>query len=616
MLATVLGLALLALVGLGCWVLAAAPDAPANRAFAAYAGLAALWVLNDVTGLVLGGPVDRWARGAFLLALAMQVALLRFARTFPAPRPAPPGEAALVAVVVTALGLVSLLGEPLARVARVDGRLEVELNGWTLLLGLACYGCFARAVGLLLAARRQATDARVRRQIELVALADLGTSAAATVTSVALPLLGAPWAVVGGSLALLAGGLVHAWAMLALRLLRPDDALADRRVVPLAGELTLAVLVAWAAAVTLAVGAAGAALRAPLTGLAAAWTAGAAAAALPVVALLLVVHERVGRPLRALAQTADAVGRGERVRAAVPAGRDEVTLLARELNLMIDRLERDAEAQRALAARLVHAERLAVAGTLAAGVAHEVNNPLAAVSSLVQLARERTTAPADRALLDDALAQVDRVARALRDLLDVARARPPARAPVDLNAVVRDVARLVGHDARSRGLDLELDLAPDLPPVEGDAGALQQVVLNLLLNARDAVEGRPRRRVEVTTRAPTPPGGGRPPAVVLAVRDDGPGLDPAVRGRLFEPFVTTKGADRGTGLGLAVCRDLVRAHGGRLALDDAQGGGCVAQVELPPVGADALGSARLAVALAETTGGATDPAGLGGGGAA
>ena len=181
---------------------------------------------------------------------------------------------------------------------------------------------------------------------------------------------------------------------------------------------------------------------------------------------------------------------------------------------------------------------------------------------------------------------MERISRALRDLLDFARPPgEPVRAPCSLNQVVESALRLLRYDKGFRRLELERALDPALPPALGDPDQLQQVVLNLLLNARDAVEARRAeepeapRRLRVVTEAD--PAG----VLRLRIRDSGCGIAPEHLDRLSEPFFTTKPAGAGTGLGLAVVRDLLRAHGGKLTfVSEGEGAsrGTEARVELPP----------------------------------
>jgi signal transduction histidine kinase len=263
-------------------------------------------------------------------------------------------------------------------------------------------------------------------------------------------------------------------------------------------------------------------------------------------------------------------------------------------------------------AQLVQAERLAAVGELAAGIAHEVNNPvnyaLNSMKALRTYVEDVRTVAAGFARLSgeapeglahklrelealrielgfdenvEALAELgaivtdglERTSRLVGDLRDFAAPGDRRSAAVDVARSLRSTLQLVRHVFAEAGVALEDLIAPDLGLVEGDARALNQVFLNLLKNAAEAFEGR-RGRVQVWARTE----GG---TIVVEIRDDGPGIEPELQARLFEPFFTTKGAGRGTGLGLAVCRSIVDRHGGTIWVGDVPGGGSRFVVTLP-----------------------------------
>lgn len=228
-------------------------------------------------------------------------------------------------------------------------------------------------------------------------------------------------------------------------------------------------------------------------------------------------------------------------------------------------------------------EKLAALGTMAAGLAHELNNPIGIISSRIELMlldAESRPLPEDvEADLRVLHRHAQRVARVAQGLLSFARRAPGRRGPVDLNHLVEETLLLLERQMARRGIALKRALAPELPPVEGDANALQQVLVNLLANARDAVgEG---GEVSVETAAVA----GTPPTVRLVVRDTGPGIPPDVLPRIFDPFFTTR--PDGTGLGLSISYGIVREHGGTLEVDSAPGQGAAFTVTLPAAGGGA-----------------------------
>jgi signal transduction histidine kinase len=174
--------------------------------------------------------------------------------------------------------------------------------------------------------------------------------------------------------------------------------------------------------------------------------------------------------------------------------------------------------------------------------------------------------------------QIARISQVLRDMMDFARQRPPERVPLDLARVVESSLRLAGFDKGFKRLRVTTDFDPRAPSVSADADQLQQVFLNLLLNARDAMPDGGELRVRLSHDAAAGAAG----EVTVEVSDTGHGIPADVLPRVFDPFFTTKGAGRGTGLGLAVCYGIVTAHGGRIAVEPGAGGrGTNVRVSLP-----------------------------------
>jgi len=328
------------------------------------------------------------------------------------------------------------------------------------------------------------------------------------------------------------------------------------------------------------------------------------------------VRRYVGRPVRELidatrAMTADDLGRAVEVR-----GQDDLGELATAFNGMRERLRAAVEdlneLNRTLEGRvdertrelraayegMARSDRLASLGQLSASVAHEINNPLAGVLNYAML-MERILTPEGippgraeefRSYLQAAAQETARVGRIVTSLLSFARQSTPQRAPHDLEELVRSTIPLVAHRLELQETVLALDFAARLPVLSCDGSQLRQVILNLLLNAAEAL----RSGGTITVRGRSGPAG----TVALEVDDDGPGIAREILGRIFDPFFTTKAEGGGTGLGLPVVFGIVAAHGGSIELTNRREGGARATVVLPlepppaaPEGTPAAGAA-------------------------
>jgi len=232
----------------------------------------------------------------------------------------------------------------------------------------------------------------------------------------------------------------------------------------------------------------------------------------------------------------------------------------------------DVTSRKALEAEALHAGRLSVLGQLAAGIAHEIGNPLSSLHARLQLMKRRPEPEFQRESLDVLQTQIDRIGRIVRNVSHLAHNRSEGWMSIDVNAVVSEAMALVRLDARARGIDFHERLQQSLPPVHGVRDQLLQVCINLLLNAVEAMP------CGGTLEAVTHAEGRR---VKIGVTDSGAGIDDAVRLRLFEPFFTTK--PQGTGLGLSICYSLVHAHGGTIEVASEPGRGSRFVIDLPVI---------------------------------
>ena len=230
--------------------------------------------------------------------------------------------------------------------------------------------------------------------------------------------------------------------------------------------------------------------------------------------------------------------------------------------------------------QLVQAEKLSAVGELVSGVAHELNNPLTAVIGYAELLRAETTDENSRKDIENILRSAERSMRIVRNLLTFARRQKSERRMVDMNEIISQTLEIQAYQLRVDNIGVETDLDLALPHTAADGAQLQQVMLNILMNAHQAMRGAPGREtargtIHVQTR------GIAGNAIHIVITDDGPGVPPEVLGRIFDPFFTTKEVGVGTGLGLSICYGIVHGHGGRIWCESELGKGAAFHIELP-----------------------------------
>ena len=262
----------------------------------------------------------------------------------------------------------------------------------------------------------------------------------------------------------------------------------------------------------------------------------------------------------------------------VPLGRPEGGAVVTHRDIT-DRKRGEHEAQQQRES-LAHAARVLAVGELAGSLAHELNQPLTAMVTNAQAARRLLHEPTPdlvelRAILSDIVQDGKRGADVIRGVRGLLRRGGSDQVAVDLNPLVREVAGLLRSDAVTKGISVRLELSPDLPPVLGERVQLQQVILNLFMNAFEAMSGAADGPRELVVRTRYGPAG-----VEFLVSDTGPGLSDEALARMFEPFFTTK--PEGLGLGLSISRTIVRDHGGEIGVVRDAGRGSTMSVTLPP----------------------------------
>ncbi|MCU0915588.1 MAG: ATP-binding protein [Planctomycetes bacterium] len=252
--------------------------------------------------------------------------------------------------------------------------------------------------------------------------------------------------------------------------------------------------------------------------------------------------------------------------------RDLLDAIARQIAVVVEHQQAEQERAR-LQKQLMHADRLATIGQLAAGVAHELNEPLSSILGFAQLLQREAVLPASgRKDVERIVAGALHAREIIKKLLLFARRTPTFKGPVDLNQVILGAIDLFQHQFEKDGIELACELCPRMPVLNADAGQLTQVLVNLVVNA---VQAMPRGgRLLVQTRV-------QDGQVLCAVEDTGVGMTAEVQNRLFLPFFTTKEVNQGTGLGLPVAHGIVSSHGGTIEVTSTPGQGSTFTIRLP-----------------------------------
>ena len=323
--------------------------------------------------------------------------------------------------------------------------------------------------------------------------------------------------------------------------------------------------------------------------------------ALAAILIGLLVQHTVYRPLKDLRDGAERLAAGDLEQPIPVRNQDELGQLAEAFNTMMQALRRSRveleewghtleqkveQATRELhraQAEAARGEKLASVGLLAAGIAHELNNPLTGVLTFSSLVRKQLPDGSPEAEdLDLVIQETRRCAGIIRRLLDFAREKAPEKNYVDLNQLVRRTVQLVEQPAQAADIRIEQDLDERLPEAWVDESLLEQVIMNMLVNARHAIEGE--GRIEVRTRLverETKQAPGRRQVAEISIADTGCGIPEENLQKIFDPFFTTKGVGKGTGLGLSVSHGTIEAHGGWIEVDSTVGVGTEFRVYLP-----------------------------------
>ncbi len=568
------------LVLLGFYVFVADPRSRANQTFATFIAFLALWTTKDLifwnfpeTGVEAGW----WAAASFNIALLMQFSLVVFAWVFPENARTPRKRAAILFAPGLVLIPAGIFGFLWREATLSNGRFEIELAPLAYVFVAYVYFVFFYGAWVLYGKYQKYRNTQHGQQVGAILWGLLITGVLKTLANIVLPYFDVYALLPFSSIFVLPGVLIYAYAISNFRLFSLQTALDQFRLFPITYKVALSIAsVAIASFVIFQVPIVWWAFQDGMTP--AGWRRylvfSVISALVPNLLLVLLVVRTISRPLQRITLAAVQVTKGGYgTEVDLRKNNDEIGLLADSFNEMSRKMASDIESLRQVNEQLMRADRLAAMGTLAAGVAHEVNNPLASISSLVQMMASENGSTELRERLDIIQTQIQRISQVTKDLTDFARTRPAVRSKVAINDIIETSLRLAEFDSSFQKLTIAREYGDDLPFTLADASQLQQVFLNIFLNARDAMPDG--GVLKVTTRGA---GSGE---ISVEVSDTGTGITPEDAKQVFDPFFTTKHAGKGTGLGLTVCYGIVTAHGGHLELKAEEGRGATFVVTLP-----------------------------------
>lgn len=572
--------ALFLLVLLGFYVFVANPRNRAHQTFAAFIAFLALWTIKDLIFWNFHAENSSsgwWASSSFIISLLMQCALVVFAWVFPENSRTPRKKAAILFAPGLVLIPAALFGLLWRKISFQNGIVEIELAPLAYAFVVYVYFVFAYGASVLFRKYRKYRGTQKGQQVGAILWALVITGILKTLANIVFPFFNLYYLLPFSSIFVLPGVLIYAYAISNFKLFSLQTALNQFRLFPITYKIALSIAtVAIISFILFQIPIVYWAFQDGMTF--EAWRKylvfSVISALVPNLLLVLLIVRTISRPLQRITLAAVQVTEGEYgTEVDLRRSNDEIGLLAQSFNEMSRKMSSDIEQMQKLNEQLTRTEKLAAMGTLAAGVAHEVNNPLASISSLIQMMQTKENLDEEtKEKLKLISEQIQRITQVTRDMMDFARVRPAAKSAVDINALIETSLRLASFDKAFQKLKLVKDLAENLPKVFADGDQLQQVFLNLLLNARDAMPEGGNLNISTSNGENE---------LQIEISDNGTGIDEANRKKIFDPFFTTKQAGKGTGLGLAVCYGIVTAHGGRIEVLEKEPNGTSFIITLP-----------------------------------
>ena len=572
--------ALFLLVLLGFYVFVADPRNRAHQTFAAFISFLAFWTVKDLIFWNFYDEINGagwWASTSFIVALLMQCALVNFAWVFPENARTPRKRAAIIFAPGLVLIPVAVFGLLWHKVSLENGIFVIDLAPLAYAYVLYVYFIFFYGAALLYRKYSKYRGTQKGQQIGAILWAVAITGSLKTLANIILPFYGIYYFLPFSAIFVLPGVLIYAYAISNFKLFSLQTALNQFRLFPIAYKIALSI--ASVAILSFAL------FQIPIVWWAfrngmtmEAWRRylvfSIISALVPNLLLVLLIVRTISRPLQKITLAAVQVTDGNYgTEVELKKSNDEIGLLANSFNEMSRKMSSDIKQLRDLNEQLIRTEKLAAMGTLAAGVAHEINNPLASISSLIQMMQSNSAL--DEKMNDNLRlisTQIQRISQVTRDMMDFARVRPSAKSLADINEIIEISLRLASFDKRFQKLRLEKKFSDDLPKIYADSDQIQQVFLNLLLNARDAMPDGGTMLIKTYRRENE---------IIVEFEDSGIGIEKDDKMKIFDPFFTTKPAGKGTGLGLAVCYGIITAHNGKIEVYSNKFNGTTFVVKLP-----------------------------------
>ncbi len=572
--------ALFLLVLLGFYVFVANPRSRAHQTFAAFIAFLALWTVKDLIFWNFheaNVSAGWWAAASFIIALLMQCALAVFAWVFPENSRTPRKKAAILFAPGLVLIPAALFGLLWRKVGFQNGNFVIDLAPLAYAFVVYVYVVFGFGAYVLFRKYRKYRGTQKGQQVGAILWAVIITGILKTLANIALPFFGNYELLPYSAIFVLPGVLIYAYAISNFKLFSLQTALDQFRLFPIAYKIALSI--ASVAIISFII------FQIPIV-----WWAFAdgdnfeawrkylvfsiISALVPNLILVLLIMRTISRPLQRITLAAVQVTNGDYgTEVDLRESNDEIGLLAESFNEMSRKMASDIEQLKRLNEQLIRTEKLAAMGTLAAGIAHEVNNPLASISSLIQMMQANQDLDEETSeKLKLISTQITRITQVTRDMMDFARARPAVKSFTNVNKIIETALRLASFDKSFQKLSLKPDLAKNLPEVYADTDQLQQVFLNLFLNARDAMPDGGEFYIETLQSGKE---------IQIKIADSGFGIERTDLKKIFDPFYTTKQTGKGTGLGLAVCYGIITAHGGRVEVLNNNGNGTTFTIFLP-----------------------------------